>query len=149
MDITSQTKASVEELNAILGGLSDAYGWLSQKYYLPSITSKAIRKEYLMKIMLANERVLRVPRTITRNYIEYRGNTIGEMLEKLEGFLRDEGHPPSGLTPLHLPDYNWLYDVCSWIDPTNKMRILKYTPPSKSTITRTINQEYDSFRNFF
>ena len=49
MEIASHV--SVEELNAILGSMQDAYAWLSQKYYLPSLNSKAITKLYLFKVI--------------------------------------------------------------------------------------------------
>ena len=141
MEIASHSQVTFEELNIVLGSINDAYAILAKKYYLPSITSKAITKPYLTKVMLVNTNILRVPNTITKHYVEYKGNTVSEMLEKLEAFLQVEGKPPTGLDQLHLPDYNWIYDVCVWVDPSNKMQIKRGLVTSQNSLTRIIDQE--------
>ena len=88
MDVSSHTEVTFDELNCVLGSISDAYGWVSRKYYLPSITSKAITRNYLMRMIFAKSDVLKVPNTIQKNFIEYKGMTVGEMLEKLDAFLK-------------------------------------------------------------
>lgn len=142
MDTSSQVHISFEELNAIFGSIDDVYAALAQKYYLPKKTSKAINKPYLQQIFFAKTNILKVPNTITRNYIEYQGTTILEMMEKLERFLEAENHPPLGMDKLHTPDYQWLYDTCIWIDPTNKMGIKRHHNNIETGgLTRLIDEE--------
>lgn len=141
MEIASHSQVTLQELNIVLGTVSDAYAVLSQKYYLPDLSSKAITKEYLKKIFFSNVKILRVPRTITSNYVDYKGTTVPEMLEKLEDFLKKNDYPSTGLDGNHHPDYQWIYDVCVWIDPTNKMGIVRSHVPSNDNLTRTIDQE--------
>jgi len=63
------------------------------------------------------------------------------MLEKLEDFLKKLRRPPTGLDHLHLPDYNWIYDVSVWIDPSNSMKIKRGLVLSKESLVRIIDQE--------
>jgi len=91
--------------------------------------------------MLINSNIFRVPNTSTKHYVEYKGNTVSEMLEKLETFLQSEEKPSIGLNQLHLPDYNWICDVCLWVDPTNKMQIKRGLATSQNSLIRIIDQE--------
>ena len=118
MEIASQSEASFDELNSVLGSTTDAYGWLSQKFYLPSLKSKAITKPYLLKMILSKSEVLKVPNTIARYYVEYRGITVNQqILVKLEEFLALNNLPTIGLNHLRLPDFAWIYNVRLWLDP--------------------------------
>ncbi len=141
MDISSNSKISFEELNLVFGSMREVYATLSQKYYLPSLTSKAITKKYLTLMMLSGTNILKVPPTIKRHYIEYKIATIPEMHEKLEAFLIENNQPLTGLDALHLPDYHWIYDVCVWIDPINKIKLSRTNAAAKDSITRMIDQE--------
>ena len=137
----SIAQANLSTLNIVLGTIADAYAALSQLYYLPKRTSKAISKKYLMQVMLADSRVLRVSKTIEKHFIEYQGDTCPDMLEKLEAFLAEKNLPPTGFDFLSLPDYQWLYDVCCWVDPENTMGIKKMRIISEAPLTRNVSQE--------
>jgi len=141
MDTDSEFVVSLDELNTALGTIEDAYSFLSARYYLPKQTSKAINKTYLTRILLKNSYVLKVQRTITRHHIDYHASNIGEMLEKLEAFLKLNDKPPTGMGQLRLPDYAWIYDVCVWLDPTNTMKIPRVQVSSENNITRVIDSE--------
>lgn len=141
MEISSELQISLDELNTVMGTMDDAYACLSRKYYLPKRNSKAITKEYLMKLFVKDCKVLKVPRTISRNFVEYHFLTVEEMLNKLEKFLSENNHPPTGFDSFHLPDYQWIYDVIVWIDHENDMEMPRESGTTLSAIKRTIDSE--------
>lgn len=125
MDISSNTKMTYEELNELLGNKEEMYATLSQRFYLPKATSKAATKPYLTKVFLKSQNILKVPLNIPRSFVEYMGTDIKEMHQKLEKYLKDNNLPKTGMDAEHLPDYDWIYNVCCWLDPENTMGIAK------------------------
>lgn len=109
-----------------ISSLKDAHLLVNSVYYIPSLTSRAINKNYLVDL-LKNEETCPVFR-ISRNEVKLAINHVApynceELLNILENILLSKGFKSSGLTIHTLPNKDWLLNMIYTLDPIDSMNL--------------------------
>jgi hypothetical protein len=130
-----------------IGNLSETYDFLSQIYYLPDQSSKAINKEYLENYFFLNKtqpKILMIKRNDLKMIRAPKINndlTAAELLEKLELYLKNQKLPPSGMNFSTLPNIDWLAITLNILDPQDSLKIFVKPQKIEDTIIRSLNPE--------
>ena len=101
MEEQKQTiRVPIKEINKLVKNRPVLHHELNKKYLLPRFGSKAASEEYLKKILLANQTILKIEREKTNDiYVPEKlsGKNASELLEILEKFLVNNKLPPTGI----------------------------------------------------
>lgn len=138
----SEKVYNIDVLNRIVTSKAQYYAMLSQEFILPDIHSHACSMEYLLKYSEDPMRIYTCPVEGTKIFEpRFRRKNAVELLEALEELLAKKGKPPTGMTPLKLPDTNWLCLVLHREDPNDTLNIFQ-KKSGNLILTRTVNEKY-------
>ena len=118
-DTTSRsTELSISALNSKVKSRFHLYCLLSQKYKLPTFTSRAITTNYLKAYVLTPCPIFRILRTdFHPPFVVTRHVNATEIWKHIFGLLNRMGLPPLGLDEEKLLDFEWLVGVYFYLSP--------------------------------
>jgi len=96
----------------------DLYEIISTKYKLPSLSSRAIARNYLKSCMLEPCPVFRIQNKDFRPiYVRVRHSTAAELYDAIEELLKRKNLPPLGFNKKQMADLDWLTTVYFYLCP--------------------------------
>lgn len=132
--------ASLIELSYFAKKKKDVYYGLAAVYYLPEFSSKAMSKEYLAEISKTDSNYLKVKNDeINPIKLEFRKLGAGDLILRLDQLLLAKGLKVTGIDSAHLPNIQWLANICRWADPNDDLKLFKRKIPLEATIKRQID----------
>lgn len=135
--------ASLQELSYYAKSKDDLYYGLAGTYYLPKLSSKSVTMDYLREISKSNSQFLKVPvEEIRPMNLEFKKIGVDDVIERLNNHLVTNGYKPTGFDSLHLPDVQWVADICRWADPSDQLKVFKKPVPMEATLKRELDPKY-------
>ena len=123
-----QQSIPFSEMKLYIHNRKDLYDLLSQTYFLPDYSSKAINKTYLLQILKGDTNIFKIPRTKVHipSLIRPRKFRAIDLLNKLEAFLNTLNLPRTGLDIKTLPNVLWIYSIFYTLDPQDNNEIFVF-----------------------
>ncbi len=129
------------ELSITVKNKDQLYDILATTYYLPQLNSKAITNDYLRNYIYDPVTVFAMKKEVTRHCFRCRKYTAAELLSFLESALKEKKDHPTGLSPINLPDRDWLLNALLYVDPDDRLGLLGAKKIEKPSYPIKINPE--------
>ena len=130
------------EIATVIKNKTHLYNVLAKSYYLPNIQSKAITKEYLQLYCLEHITIFTVKREeiVPYHYRQRRYSSM-ELLDILEGMLKESSLKSTGLGLFTLPDREWMQNCILFLNPSDPFNLLDSKLEAMPSYTLKINEE--------
>lgn len=133
---------SLATLNSKVKSRFHLYCLLSQKYKLPTFTSRAITSNYLKAYVLNPCPIFRILRNeFHPPFVVTRHVSATEVWKAIEELLKKKKMPPLGLDDDKLPDFEWLIGVYFHLSPNDEYRLFPKTKKRESLVSVNLDPE--------
>lgn len=114
---------------------NELYDLVSTDYMLPPYNSRGVSRDYLLAVK--NGQVFRVTNkdykhfefNLQKTHLKKVGIINNALLvKKINLLLKERDHPQLGFSEFDLPEQNWLFKVCRYIDKTNILEFFESAP---------------------
>ena len=129
-------------LNSKIKSRFHLYCLLSQKYKLPSFTSRAITTNYLKSYIMFPCPIFRILRNeFHPPFIVTKHINATDLWKNVEKLLRQKNKPPTGLDEDKLPDFEWLVGVYFHLSPNDELNLFPKIQKHENLVSRNIDPE--------
>ena len=137
-----KTELSLSVLNSKVKSRFHLYCLLSQKYKLPTFTSRAITSNYLKAYVMNPCQIFRMPRNeFHPPFIVTHHVNATEVWRVVCELLKKKKLPPLGLDEDKLPDFEWLVGVYFYLSPNDEHNLFPKAKKKENRISLTIDPE--------